>query len=189
MFRLFGRPARSPLSKPCSGCSAPARFGYGRHAEENLQDLAPLCVNCLQARLTVDYREFEGRAVVVQPAPGPPVYVFQPLDDWTEHFPRSGIVDDVEVMLGKMNKRCEDCGASANFVWVESQGSARDNFEGVLERGLSATLLKDNPKPKSLCATCCVGHVVRTLRARDLSYIEFCSPRGSTRGFVLPMGY
>ena len=189
MFRLLPRKAQSALSKPCSGCGAPAQFGYGQHAEEDLQNLTPLCVNCLSARLTEDYGEFDGRAVVVQPVPGPPVYVFQPVDAWSEHFPGSGIVHDVEVLLGEMNERCEDCGGSANFVWVESQGLTGDNFGNVLEQGISATLLKDNPLPRSLCATCCVGRIASSLKARKLSYLEFCSPRGSARGFVLPMGY
>jgi hypothetical protein len=189
MFRLLRRSARSPLSKPCSGCGALARFGYGQHAEEGIQNLTPLCLNCLQARLAVDYLEFEGRAVVVQPAPGPPVYVFQPLDDWSEHFPGAGIVADVDVLLGEMNKRCEDCGESANFVWVESQGLTGDNFGNVLEQGISATLLKNNPAPRPLCATCCVGRIASTLKASELSFIEFCPPRGSARGFVLPMAY
>jgi hypothetical protein len=189
MFRLFRRTAPSPLSKPCSGCGTPARFGYGQHAEEDLQNLRPLCVNCLGGRLTVDYREFEGRAVVVQPAAGPPVYVFQPVDDWSKHFPPSGIVADVDAMLGEMNKQCEDCGRNANYVWVESQGLTADNFGKVLEKGISATLLKNNPVPRSLCATCCVGRITNTLKAKELSFIEFTSPRGSAHGFVLPMAY
>jgi hypothetical protein len=146
-------------------------------------------VNCLRARLAVDYQAFEGRAVVVQPALGPPVYVFQPVDDWSKHFPSSGIVADVNEMLDEMKKRCEDCGASANFVWVESQGLTADNFGHVLEQGISATLLRNNPVPQSLCATCCVGRIANTLKARELSFVEFSSPRGSARGFVLPMAY
>jgi hypothetical protein len=73
----------------------------------------------------------------------------------------------VDVMLGAMNKWCEDCGGSANFVWVESQGLTGDNFGNVLEQGISATLLKNNPVPRSLCATCCVGCIARRLGGDD----------------------
>ena len=136
LFRVLRPTAQSPLSNPCSGCGAPATFGYGQQAEEDLQKLKPLCLDCLLARLTVDYREFDGRAVVVQPASGPRVFVFQPLDAWSEHFPASGIVADGDVLLDAMSERCEDCEASANFVWVESQGLTGDNFGDVLEQGI-----------------------------------------------------
>jgi hypothetical protein len=59
----------------------------------------------------------------------------------------------------------------------------------VLDRGVRATLLQNNPAPISLCARCCVERIARALTTQDLSYLEVCSPTGAEPGFVLPMGY
>ena len=189
MFRLRPRRGRSPLDKACLGCGAPAQYGYGEHAEEDFENLRPLCLNCLKAPLSSDYENFGSRAVVVQPAPGPPVYVFQPAGAWAERFSQSKITDDVFALIGRMNRKCHDCGASAKFVWVESRGLTQDNFGEVLVNGISATLLKNNPAPVSLCAGCCVIHISDELMLRNVSYLELCSPNGAAPGFVLPMGY
>jgi hypothetical protein len=148
-----------------------------------------MCVDCLTARLRRDYMAFEGRAVVVQPAPGPPVYVFQPVVEWASNFPDSRIANDVARLLEAMNLTCCQCGSDASFLWVESTGLTERNFGDILQNGVVETLLKDNRQPVSLCAACCVSRISQTFAANGSSYIEVCSPRGSGPGFVLPMGY
>ncbi len=88
-----------------------------------------------------------------------------------------------------MGTVCDSCGSTAPFLWVESNGLTVDNFEIVLERGISETLLKENREPVSLCAKCCADRICREIESRDISYLELCSPRDATPGFVLPMAY
>lgn len=62
-------------------------------------------------------------------------------------------------------------------------------LQANLDLTISETLLRHNPKPISLCATCCVGHVAKDLEQNHISYGEVCSPKGALDGFVVPMGY
>lgn len=186
MFRFF---RKSPLDSPCAICASPARYGYGEHAETSFKDLRPMCLDCLVAQLRSDYRAFDSRAVVVQPAPGPPVYVFQPAAEWASSFPDSPITKDVTRLLEVMNPTCDQCGGQAKFLWVESAGLTGSNFKDVLDMGISESLLKENPQSVSLCADCCVARIAHALGSIGISYLEVCSPRGRNLGFVLPMGY
>jgi hypothetical protein len=88
-----------------------------------------------------------------------------------------------------MSGVCHECAKPARFLWVESRGLTQDNFGAVLDSGISETLLKDNPEVISLCAGCCVTYISRALESGRISYLEVCSPKGNTAGFVLPMGY
>jgi hypothetical protein len=187
MFSLFRRRSRSPLDKPCSVCGGISQYGYSDQAESD--NLASMCLPCLRAQLERDYGSFQGRAVVVQPAPGPPVYVFQPSVEWAKSFPETRIADDVRRLLDSMPTTCGHCGTPSRFVWVESRGLTGHNFGYVLDRGISEALLRENPAPLSHCAQCCVARITQTLQSRNISYLEVCSPRGAGFGFVLPMGY
>jgi hypothetical protein len=187
MFRFLRR--KSPVDGPCSVCAGPARYGYSEHAETSLKDLRPMCLDCLTVQLRCDYRAFDGRAVVVQPTPGPPVYVFQPAAEWASSFPDSRITKDVTRLLEIMNPACGQCGSHARFLWIDSAGLTDRNFEDVLDIGISESLLQNNPQPVSLCPECCVARIAHALGANAISYLEVCSPRGRDLGFVLPMGY
>jgi len=88
-----------------------------------------------------------------------------------------------------MDTKCHDCGQTANYLWVESNGLTGDNFGETLNKGVSATLLRQNAAPISLCPKCCVKRVARALEAKRLSYLEVCAPKGNANGFVIPMGY
>ena len=151
--------------------------------------LDSLCVTCLKGQLAVDYTGFASQAIVIQPAPGPPVYVFHSSAGWEQRFSDSAMPNDVRTLLGCMDEACHDCRDTPKFVWVESAGLTSDTFAEVLERGITATLLSHNPAPICLCAVCCVERIATELRARNLSYLEVCSPMGVEPGFVLPMGY
>ena len=188
LFHFFrGRSKASPLGKLCEACRAPAHYGYSKHAED--KHVQPMCLNCLIARLTQDYSSFEGKAVVIQPAEGPPVYVFQPLEDWKAAFPESRIADDVGRLLSKLEGRCQICGVGAKILWIESRGLTGDNFCETLDKGISATLLERNPDTTRLCAKCCVRQIEREFVTRNLEYLEVCAPTGASQGFVIPMGY
>ena len=176
-----------PVGKPCSLCGAESGYGYDKEAEE-LANIKPMCLTCLVAQLEKDYAAFAGRAVVIQPADGPPSYVFQPLKEWRQYVKKSKIADDTASLLAKLEPTCHDCGRKANFLWIESRGLNGDNFTETLDKGISETLLRGNPKPVSLCAKCCVGHIANDLRDKHISYGEVCSPRGAENGFVVPMG-
>jgi len=189
MRRLLRRRRGSPLSKPCSACGSAAECGYSEHAEEALENIRPFCRRCVRRQLGVDYARFGGRAVVVQPVAGPPVYVFQPVDTYRHHCPEHRISDDVLGLLNHIARTCDSCSEAARFVWVESRGLTGATFGQVLEHGISATLLAANSAPNSLCAGCCARRVCDALEAGKISYLEMCSPSGDEPGFVLPMGY
>jgi len=177
-----------PVGKPCSVCGAEAGYGYDRYAED-LENIKPMCLKCLISQLQQDYETFTGRALVIQPAAGPPSYVFQPAKEWRNNFKDTKIADDVLSLLEGMEPNCHDCGQKASFLWVESKGLNGDNFSDTLDKGISEILLKRNPKPIPLCARCCVGRIAKDLQTEHITYGEVCSPKGSADGFVVPMGY
>src|SRR5690349_12410837 len=76
------RKTPSPVGQPCSVCGAPSQHGYSTHAEEFADKLKPMCQQHLIAQLQKEYASFTQRAVVIQPATGPPCYVFQPVKEW-----------------------------------------------------------------------------------------------------------
>ena len=189
IFVLATRKANSTVGKPCSVCGVPSSFGFSAHAEEDADKVKPLCLAHLIPELEKGYQSFQGRAVVIEPADGPPCYVFQPAGEWRQAFKDTKIADDVSSLLVKMDAKCRDCGQAANYLWVESRGLTGDNFGETLDKGLSATLLHQNAAPLSLCPKCCVKRVIGALEAKHLSYLEVCVPKGSADGFVIPMGY
>jgi hypothetical protein len=183
------RKAKSPVGKACSVCGVTSSYGYSQHAEEDADKIRPMCLVHLMSQLEGDYEGFRGRAVVVEPADGPPCYVFQPVQEWRQAFKDSKISDDVSSLIAKMDGKCHDCGQTANFLWLGSKGLSGENFEETLDKGLSATLLRQNPAPVSLCPKCCVKRVASALEGKRLSYLEVCAPKGNADGFVIPMGY
>lgn len=183
------RKTKSLVGRACVVCGAESKYGYSEHAEEAPEKIRAMCLNCLVSQLGKDYASFAGRAVVVQPAGGPPCYVFQPVKEWREYFKESKIANDVLSLLASMETRCHDCGQKANYLWIESGGLTGDNFGETLDHGLTETLLRHNPKPISLCPRCCVKHMAGELEAKQLSYLEVCAPKGTGDGFVIPMGY
>jgi hypothetical protein len=183
------RKSKSPLQKACSICEGESKFGYSEHAEEDPEKIKPLCLNCLVSQLEKDYTAFSGRAVVVEPAQGPPVYVFQATNEWQQSDKDTKVAEDVLALLAKMHAKCHDCGQKAKYVWVESSGLNGENFGESLDKGLTETVLRHNPAPISLCAKCCVRHIAKDLEAKHLSYVEVSAPKGAGEGFVIPMGY
>ena len=186
---LTARKRNSPVSKPCSVCGAPSSYGFSEHAEEEADKIKPLCLTHLILELEKGYQSFQGRAVVIEPADGPPCYVFQPASEWRQAFKDTKIADDVSALLAKMDAKCHDCGQEAPYLGVESKGLTGDNFSDTLDKGLSATLLPQNSPPISLCPKCCVKRITKALETNHLSYLEVCVPKGNTDGFVIPMGY
>lgn len=127
--------------------------------------------------------------MVVEPAHGPPVYVFQAAKEWRESFKDTKVAEDVSSLLAKMDAICHDCGQKAKYLWVESGGLNGENFAESLDKGLTETVLGHNPEPISPCAKCRVRHIVKDLEAKHLSHVEVSAPKGSGDGFVIPMGY
>ncbi len=189
LFALMFRKPDKIIGKPCVVCGSYAKYGYSEHAEEEYEKIKPLCRECLKKQLISDYPAYQGQALVIQPASGPPCYVFQPMDRWKEAFPRTQIYKDVELLLDEMDNKCYDCSKLAHYVWIESGGIESENFSDILDKGLYTTLLKQNPNPTSLCGDCCVKRIMKQLEEKDIEYIEVCSPKGNKSGFVVPMGY
>ncbi len=174
--------------KECSVCGAEPKYSYSEHAED-LKNIKSLCRKCLAAQLEKDYVTFSGRAVVIQPVPGPPCYVFHPNEDWGKSFKESKMDDDARAYLLRMETLCHDCGQKANFLWIGSNGLSAYNFGEVLKKGFSETLLPRNPEPVSLCGKCCVRHIADELEGKDITYLEVSGPKGAEDGFVMSMAY
>jgi hypothetical protein len=178
----LGRPRKHSL---CVGCGAAAQFGYSLHAESDKKDIASVCLSCLMARLAKDYEQFDGRALVIEPAPKLPCYVFQPSSKWKD----CKLVREADDLLSKMKNSCSNCGARANFLWLTSNGLQPNNQEKLFDEGLSETLFRwDNSLPRPVCGRCCVKLINSSIESRALTFLEVCGPHSDT-GFVLPMGY
>jgi hypothetical protein len=188
IYSLCFRKKKPSISRVCSVCGAEPKYGYSERAED-IKKIKSMCRNCLLAKLEKDYGTFSGRAVVIQPVPGPPCYVFHSNEEWSKSFKESKMDDDARAYLLRMDPNCRDCGQKANFLWIESSGLTAQNFGNVLAKGFSDTLLPRNPKPISLCGKCCVKHVAREMAGKDLTYLEVSGPKGKEDGFVMPMAY
>jgi hypothetical protein len=169
----------------CANCGSSSNFGYSNEAESKAEDIVKLCFTCLSAKLTDDYKQFSGKALVIQPAAGFPCYVFQPKSRWAD----SKLVKEMSEMFSGMEETCNQCTSNAHFLWATSNGLVPSNFDKVLSEGLTETLsLWGNPRPVSLCTECCVRQITKAIDDHRLSYYEVCGPR-SEDGFVIPMGY
>jgi len=185
----FSRKKRLPAVKRCSVCGAESKYGYSEYSEAKTKKTKPMCIECLVSQLKNDYSAFSGRAVVIQPAPGPPCYVFHSNKEWGISFKESKMDDDTRVYLLRMDPLCRDCGQRANFLWIESSSLTGHNFGSVLRKGFFETLLPRNPKPVSLCGKCCVRQIAKELKEKEIPYLEVSGPKGADDGFVIPMGY
>lgn len=171
--------------KTCANCGSPSEFGYSHEAESELENIVNLCFTCLVKKMTDDYKNYEGRALVIEPAAGFPCYVFQTNSKW----PDSKLAKEVAEMFSATDEACNHCGVNAHYLWVSSKGLNPSTFEQVLSNGLSKTLLRwGNPRPMSLCGRCCVKSIAKAIEEHRLTFLEVCSPR-SANGFVIPMGY
>jgi hypothetical protein len=186
---FFFRKKKLPTVKRCSVCGAESKYGYSENAGEEIKKITSMCLKCLVPQLKNDYTTFSGRAVVIQPFPGPSRYVFHSNKAWGESFKESKMDDDARAYLLRMDALCRDCGQKANFLWVESRGLTAHNFGGVLRNGFSETLLKSNPKPVSLCGKCCMSRIAEDLKEREIAYLEVSGPKGADDGFIIPMAY
>ncbi len=189
IFSFFFRKTKVPVVKRCSTCGADPKFGYSEYGDEKMDSIKSVCRKCLISKLEKDYTIFSGRAVVIQPAPGPPCYVFHSNKEWRESFKESRMDDDARTYLLRMEPICRDCRQQANFLWVESKGLTAYNFGNVLKKGFSETLLSRNTKPISLCGKCCVRYIAKELEEKGLTYLEVSGPKGVEDGFVIPMAH
>jgi hypothetical protein len=188
IYSLLFRKKKPSISRVCSVCGAESKYGYSERAED-IKNIKPMCRKCLMTQLERDYVTFSGRAVVIQPVPGPPSYVFHSNEEWSRSFKESKMDDDARAYLLRMDPNCRDCGQKANFLWIESSGLTAQNFGNILAKGFSDTLLPRNPKPVSLCGKCCIKHIASEMAAKDLTYLEVSGPRGKQDGFIMPMAY
>ena len=186
---FFFRKKKLPTVKRCSVCGAESKYGYSENAEEEIKNIKSMCMKCLVSQLKNDYTTFSGRAVVIQPAPGPPCYVFHTNKEWGDSFRESKMDDDARAYLLRMDTLCLDCGQKANFLWVGSKGLTAHNFGNALRKGFSETLLPRNPKLVSLCGKCCMNHIAEELKGKDIAYLEVSGPKGVDDGFVISMAY
>ena len=188
LYSFLLRKKRTTLVKECLACGTESKYDYSELVED-VKNIKSLCRTCLITQLQKDFITFSGRAVVIQPVPGPPCYVFHSNKEWGEFFKESKMDDDARAYLLRMDTICHDCGQTGNFLWIESNGLTAHNFGNVLKKGFSDTLLPRNPKPLSLCGMCCVRHIARELDGKDIMYLEVCGPKGAEDGFVIPMAY
>ena len=188
VYSFLFRKKKPTIDRRCLVCGAESKYGYSDHAKD-IKNIKSICRKCLITQLEKDYVTFSGRAVVIQPAPGPPCYVFHSIKEWGKFFKESKMDDDARAYLLRMETECHDCGQKANFLWIESSGLTAYNFGNVLKKGFSETLLPRNPKPISLCGKCCPRHIAKELEGKDITYLQVCGPKGAEDGFVAPMAY
>jgi len=174
--------------KRCSLCGAESTYEYSENAVGETKNVKPLCTRCLVSQLNRDYAAFSARAVVIQPVPGLPCYGFHSNQEWGISFKESKMDDDSRAHLSNMDPHCRHCGQEAHFLWIESRGLTIYNFGSLLRKGFSETLLPRNPKPISLCAKCCVGHIAEGLKEKELQDLEVSGPRGGEDGFIVSTG-
>lgn len=189
LYSLLFRKAKHHTDKTCFLCGEESKYGYSKQRRDGIKDIKSMCRKCMISQLEQDYGTFSGRAVVIQPASGPPCYVFHSNEEWGKFFKESKMDEDARAYLLRMNPICQDCGLKANFLWIESSGLTEHNFGNVLKKGFSETLLPRNPKPISLCGKCCTRHIAKALEAKDITYLEVNGPRGEEDGFVVPMAF
>lgn len=111
LFRAIAYFRAHKKSASCVLCGLPSRFGYSVQAESAKKDIASVCANCLKTELAADYEKFEARALVIEPAPDFPCYVFQPSRKWKDYK----LSAETETLLSNMKSACHRCGARANF--------------------------------------------------------------------------
>ena len=178
---------RSPRKKQCARCGNVAAHGYSAAAESDRTQITPLCLECLLRKLRHDYEEHHGRALVIEPAPFLPCYVFRDLE-----YLRSVSADLAREVISLLHAegQCVSCKGNSSYSWVGSRGITAETFSEVLEKGPKRTLLTwGNPAPVRLCGKCVVDRIGRVLQAGDFEYFEVCSPRGNDDGVVIPMAY
>jgi hypothetical protein len=190
VYLFFFRKTKATMSRHlCSVCGSESTYGYSEHPGKDIKAVKSMCRKCLISQLENDYIAFSGRAVVIQPAPGPPCYIFHSNEEWSKSFKESKMDDDARAYLLRMDTTCHECGQKANFLWIESSGLTAQNFGNVLKKGFSETLLPRNPKPISLCGKCCIKHIEKDLQSKDITYLEVGGPKGADDGFIVPMAY
>ena len=169
----------------CVNCGSSSHFGYSSGPESKPEDIVKFCFTCLVAKLTDDYQQYQGKAFVIQPAAGFPCYVFQPKTRWAD----SKFAKEITEMFSRTDETCNHCGSNVHFLWMTSNGLNQTNFEQVLSKGPSETLMRwGNSQPILLCGGCCVKLIAKAIQDHSLSFYEVCSPL-SGDGFVMPMGY
>jgi len=169
----------------CAICASASQFGYSAKAESKAEDIVSLCLTCLGKKLAGDYQAYGGKALVIAPAANLPCYVFQPKSKWAE----SALMKEASEMFSKMEETCKKCRAKARCLWMTSNGLPPSNFEEVLSKGASRTLLQwGNPRAISVCGKCCVKLIGEAMQDQALEFLEVCAPR-SEDGFVMPMAY
>lgn len=183
MLTVYLRNRRGPAS--CADCGLPSSFGYSARAESPMKEITRVCLECLKRRLDSDYRQFRARALVIEPAAGFPVYVFQPCARWAD----SKLSIEAKELLSRMTRACVRCDAEANFFWIESKGLSAENFPELFDEGFAQTLVPwGNQAPRAVCGRCCVDLIHKSMSSLQLTFLEVCGPREED-GFVLPMGY
>ena len=109
IYSLFSKKTKVSIAKRCSVCGAESKYGYPEHAKK-IKNIKSTCRKCLVVQLEKDYTTFSGRAVVIQPVPGPPCYVFHSNREWSQFFKESKMDDDARTYLLRMDTSCHDCG-------------------------------------------------------------------------------
>ena len=138
VYSFLFRKKKPTIDRRCLVCGAESKYGYSDHAKD-IKNIKSICRKCLITQLEKDYVTFSGRAVVIQPAPGPPCYVFHSIKEWGKFFKESKMDDDARAYLLRMETECHDCGQKPNFLWIESSGLTAYNFGNVLKKGFSET--------------------------------------------------
>jgi hypothetical protein len=170
-------------NEQCARCGALARHGYSKTAESALEDIVPLCIPCLQKHLDEDYSTYDGRAVIIQPVAELPCYVFRPKNVWDEHLRA-----ELDILLAGLENHCSSCTNPARYMWVNALDAGP--VANIPKMGITHTLLAaSGARPISLCASCSVQRIVRSLAGQEAGYVEVCGPGGSEDGLVTAIGY
>jgi len=174
--RLFKR--SDPLDKPCQ-CGRPAQVHVAPERESDPHLGEVYCPTCLEPLMKEALAGKTMRCVVMQPYDAPCFvpYSLAELAELTHWSPR------LRELLSSAGRSCAECGAETSGLvsiatdQAQSLGAMQNNRHWF-----------DGRDGVALCAGCLTGRLVRTIRERDLRFLEFVLP-GIEPSAWLPWAY
>ncbi|HKY32125.1 MAG TPA: hypothetical protein VJV23_06290, partial [Candidatus Polarisedimenticolia bacterium] len=165
--------------RTCSRCRMAPTHVYDPDPDEPLEGIrpesrsgTPLCNACLGARLAEDLAQFAGRCLVFEPAQGPDLYVFRPVEGRGAAWPKAQAAA-ARSALQRLPAGCSECGRPGRFLWVPVPEDA-----DYWSADWPAALASGDLSPEApLCGEHAAARLVSSLEARGLFFEAVFPPR------------